>query len=168
MKIFDLVITENDEHLSSTVPSPNALYEDDALTEATLLNLMYYALYSTTALLLDLRTSLSFDKGNTGLIVFRRVNRIVFDDNFYQPLPVPYVWTIGDSRVSQTEQGVEFLLPFMDGKMQVIAQKIEFYVGNVKDIGEIATSLDGGIADYIQSTPNFESDLEIIASSSRI
>ncbi len=168
MKISDLVITESDEHLSSTKPSPNALYEDDVLTETTLLNLMYCPLYSVAALLLDLRTSLSFDKGNTGLIVFRKVNRIIFDDSFNQPLPVPYVWTIGDSRVSQTEQGVEFLLPFMDGKMQVIAQKIEFYVGSVKDIGEIATSLDEGITDYIQSIPKWESDFEVIASSSRV
>ncbi|MCA0455280.1 MAG: hypothetical protein LCI00_14990 [Chloroflexi bacterium] len=161
MKIFDLLIPEFSKTVAGNSPFPDYFYDDDSLLEATLLDLMHYTLDSTTALLFDLRTAMYLSDGNTMVIVFRGVKDVVLTDK----LTIRHVWMIGDSRFSKTDEGVKLQLPLMERNISIAAQKLDVYIGNAKNIGEIGTSLDEGIMDYLQTTPHWESAFEVITSS---
>jgi hypothetical protein len=165
MKIFDLIIAKPNVNTVNEDTTPDTSYADNVLSDAVLLDLLHYSLYSTSAILIDLRTSVYFQQQNTGLIVFREVNEIVLNDNFNRILYPRVVWMLGDISLSKTERGLKLLVPLGDSKIQVIATKVEFYIGNASNIGGIATALNEGDASYIQTTPHWESDFEITTAS---
>ncbi len=167
MKIFDL-ITQGGGGAFKIIPSPDALYADDVLIDATILDLLHYTLFSTTAILLDLRTSIYLNQGNTAVIICREVNEIALKDNVQRSWQLPHVWMIGDSKITETENGLHLLLPLVDSSIQILANKIEFYIGTVNNIGEVAVSLDEGMNNYVKTTPHWESDFEINTSSFRV
>lgn len=165
VKIFDLIIAKPNVNTAIEDTTPDTSYADNVLSDAVLLDLLHYSLYSTTAILIDLRTSVYFQRENTGLIVFREVNEIVLNDKFNRILYPRVVWMLGDISLTKTEHGLKLLLPLAESKIQVVAKKVEFYIGNASNIGGVATALNEGIASYIQTTPHWESEFEIIATS---
>ncbi len=165
MKIFDLIVTKPNVNKLSGGTTSKTYYADNLLSDAVLLDLLHYSLYSTTAILIDLRTSVYFQRENTGLIVFREVSEIVLNDAFNRILYPRVIWMLGDISLTKTERGLKLLVPLSESKIQVVAPQIEFYIGNASNIGGVATSLDEGIATYIQTTPHWGSEFEIIAAS---
>ncbi len=165
MKIFDLIITKPDTAMVNKDSTSDTSYADNILSDAVLLDLLHYSLYSTAAILIDLRTSVYFQRENTGLIVFRGVNEIVLNENFNRTLYPKVIWMLGDISLAKTKRGLKFLVSLTESKIQVVAQKVEFYIGNARNIGEVATALDEGVENYIQTTPHWESEFEIIAAS---
>lgn len=165
MKIFDLIITKPNFNTPSDDSTPDTSYADNILSDAVLLDLLHYSLYSTTAILIDLRTSVYFQRENTGLIVFREVSEIVLNDDFNRILYPRVIWMLGDISLTKSARGLKLLFPLTEGKIQVVAKKVEFYIGNASNIGEVATALDEGFESYLQTTPHWESDFEIMAAS---
>lgn len=162
MKIFDLLIPEFSEDIASVKPFPDYFYDDDSLFEATLLDLLHYVLYRTTALLIDLRTAMYlYDQGNTLVIVFRGTREVILNDNFKQR----QYWMIGDLRFTKTEQGLELLLPLIAANIKINAEKVGIYIGNAKDIGAVQASIPDGIAGYLQTTPHWDTEFEVLAAS---
>ncbi len=161
MKIFDLIIPEYSKDVSGEGDFPNYFFDDDSLFEATLLDLLHYSLYGTTALLIDLRSSMYlFDQGNTLVIVFRGTREVILNDNYGGLL-----WMIGDSKFTKTEHGLELLLPLVGAKIKINAEKLDAYIGNAKNIGEVQASIPDGIAGFLQTTPHWDTEFEVVTAS---
>ncbi|MBI1279705.1 MAG: hypothetical protein GC179_16375 [Anaerolineaceae bacterium] len=161
MKIFDLLIPRHDENSFNSFPVEDTFYSDNVLVEATLLDLLHYFLYKTAAILVDLRTSIYFKNENTGVVIFRGVTEISFHDDFKKGVVMP----LGDISLRKTGKGFEFSIEYTYTKIKIVAQDVEFYIGDAKNIGGVATSLDEGITSYLQTTPHWDTEFEILAAS---
>lgn len=158
-QIIELLYQGFDSSQNSTL-SPDPTIEEDALLEGTLLGTLGVMINYSIAILFDLRTSMYMDQGNTGLLIARKVLEVSIT-----PLPVQsfhYVWIIGSSNI--TDEGLYCSLN-IDNRIHVKSLDIEFIVGTVDNIGAAANSLDDGLNTYLQSTPNWNSDLKVIGRS---
>jgi hypothetical protein len=139
-------------------PSPNPLLEDDALIEATLLDILCPMHSATVALLFDLRTSLYMEAGNTGLLILRHVSQMAVE--WFEPSKQFQVWVVGTSKVQYGDDGC---LVNIDNRIICKCESAEFIAGTVNGIGEVAQSLDDGVWRYLNSTPNWNSPIVISA-----
>lgn len=162
--ILDLVL-----HGLRAQPNPplsREIFEENLLYESALLSTLHLIIPSTFALLIDLRIGMNSYSENTGLLVFRRLKdvRLVgseiglsLNDGHQK------VWSIGNAQFLFDHSHIEASVPdlFVDRRIEVVAKQVEFYAGNVNELGEtwatIETDPDGvPIADgFVQSIPNW-------------
>lgn len=142
-------------------PVVDPLSEADSLQEAVLLDIFHDVTSSTMALLFDLRTSLYFEKENTGILVLRKASNIVFTT---VNVPIPHVWNVSGSRISIKSNSIYLRLTDMSGGMlDVEAESAEFFSGIVNAIGDVAAEIDDQNLDaFLKTVPNWGSKIEVI------
>jgi hypothetical protein len=144
-------------------PATDPFVDSEALHEGTLLSVLSTTEYPVVAVLIDLRTSMHFDTqiANTGVLIFRGVSQVV---NSCRREKSPKVWLIGDSSISYENSEVRTHIRGLlwDETITVWAQSVEFVVGLVEGIGEVAAEMaDGQMIAYWQTIQNWESELQI-------
>jgi hypothetical protein len=147
----------------SGLPRPvvDPLSESDSLQEALLLDIFHNVTSSATALLFDLRTSLYFEKENTGILVLRKVSNIVFTT---VNVPHPHVWSVSGSKIRIKNNSIHVRLTDMSGGMlDIEAESVEFFSGIVNSIGDVAAEIeDQNLDAFLKTVPNWGSKIEVI------
>lgn len=50
----------------------------------------------------------------------------------------------------------------IDHNIKVVCRKIECYLGHVPHIGNVASSLDDTLEEFLKTTPHWESEIELL------
>ncbi len=161
-KISSLLINEGVGYDLPT-PSQNPFLDEEALHEATLLNVLYLALSSTVAILFDLRTSMYFDANteNTGVLVLRGVSQITASSRSERSHKF---WLVGDCTTLLEDSYVQIQIrDLLWGQSMIIrTETAEFLAGFVEGIGELAAEIEDKQAGaYFDTTQNWESRMSI-------
>lgn len=139
--------------------SPDPFTDDQALHEATLLNVLYLGLWSTLAILFDLRTAMNIGANgrNVGVLVFHGVSQVAA---LGRGTASPGVWLVGDVSTLPEDDYVRVTVGGLvhHEEISVKAQSAELLVGFVEGIGEIAAEIeDESATAYLQTIPDWKS-----------
>ena len=141
-------------------PASNPLTDPDALQEAQLLDVRFDALRSTIALIFELRVSLQFDEGNTGVLIARAVRDI--DWTVSKSPNARTAWNVVSSSVTRRGDAFEFRLGTWPGaSMSLTASNLEFYVGEVPGLDHIPNYVNDSEEKLIQQLAGWSSELQV-------
>lgn len=135
MIIEDLLLTTSDWVPMDGEPYDQALYDEDALREAQLLDVRLDAVTQTAALLFELRTSLQYDV-TTGVVLARQVRDLSWTA---AERPGPRVaWSVATMRTSEDARGLSlsvWLWPDPGARLSLNADALAFACGDVPGLG---------------------------------
>ncbi|MCU1471784.1 MAG: hypothetical protein JWQ39_2933 [Glaciihabitans sp.] len=141
-------------------PAANPLTDRNALQEAQLLDVRFDALRSTIALIFELRVSLQFDEGNTGVLIARAVRDI--DWKVSKSPSTRTAWNVVSSSVTQRGDAFEFRLgTWPDALMSLTASNLEFYVGEVPELDRIPNYVNDSEEELTQQLAGWRSELRV-------
>ncbi|MBL1079598.1 hypothetical protein JK358_34860 [Nocardia sp. 2] len=140
MRIESLLVDANNR-----VPAQvqwNPLLVEDLLLEACVLDFRYVPQTSSVGVLLDLRTALQIDEGNTGLLIVENTLKMAISiDKPHGAMVSTIVGSVPDTDTPAT-YGIE--IACMPAAVITIAgQRALFHVGNVDGIGDAQPMLEG-------------------------
>lgn len=168
IKVIDIV--RNDQiDVALSRPLPDPLWESNSLHEATLLSMVYDPLSLSFAILFDLRTSMYLHARhtNTGLLILRGVSALVLSPRKEED---GRIWLVDDIIVTSKNLQIRIDLGDIVWGQSVAAETrvAQFMTGFVADLGGIAAELDDDqVSAYFQTTPNWESSIDLRGFTSR-
>ncbi|WP_141691726.1 hypothetical protein [Nocardia brasiliensis] len=122
----------------------NPLTTEDLLLEACVIDVRYMSHISSVGLLLDLRTALQIDEGNTGLLVVEQdLDLKISTEKMHGPMVRTIVGSV--PRVnSSAGYGIEIAC-MPSSLISISGGQAYFHVGNVDGIGEVPPTLEGKV-----------------------
>jgi hypothetical protein len=163
--ISELIFDRNSDPDVTTL-RPDPLYEPDALAEAVLLDVRFVPVVSVVVLLLDMRTALTIDRGDTAVLLVHRAARL--SGNLRTP-STPGVWVIAGSVTRERTDSLSVTLTDIDnGILEIEGSGASLTIGAAKDIGPCAAAIeDGDLTAFLASVPTWESSIRVLARSTR-
>jgi hypothetical protein len=153
------------------VSAPDAVEADplrdvDALREAQLLDSRVYPLTATAALLIELRTSLQFDAGNSALLVVRGLRSFRWNSSAV-PLPLMALSVMSSMPECSGDSFRTSIGFFPEAELIVLGDAADFYVLEVEGIGEVPPDYsDGSLTNVQNALPSWSSECSLLQSSS--
>lgn len=135
MNIEDLM-DDNGPGQDLSPPETDPLIEEDALYEAQLLDVRYNALRMTAALLIELRTTLEFPEGDTGVLIARRARQLSWTSETRATERT--AWTVVGSSIGRTDGEFHLRLYTMpNALLELHARSATFMVGAVPGLPKV-------------------------------
>lgn len=159
------LISADDHLLAPEAVEVDPLREVDALQEAQLLDFRLSPLTAVAALLIELRTSLQIDEGNSALMVIRGVRSFTWN-SLRAPTPLSAL-SVMSSVPMLGNDSIRIslgLIPAADLLIQ--GQSAEFHVLDVEGIGEVPPDYSNGdLAGIRHALPSWSSPCSLLQSS---
>ncbi|WP_106403019.1 hypothetical protein [Actinocorallia populi] len=115
---------------TAPLPERDPLREPDVLLDAQLLDTRVETLVSRAGLLLELRTTMEFTKGDAALLVAHGVREFTWTAAS-RPVP-PSAWTVASSVPGASDGLFTLDLVFLpEARLRLTAERAEFYVADV-------------------------------------
>jgi hypothetical protein len=116
----------------AAMPEMDALTEQDALLEAALVDVDVDVVQGAAGLLFDLRGAVSFQEGNTAVLIARGVSRLEW--NRGDAGDRPGWWAVMESTPATRHRRFTFSLGFIPPRAGLVvdAAAAEFYVGDMQ------------------------------------
>ncbi|QIS06237.1 hypothetical protein F5X71_31550 [Nocardia brasiliensis] len=122
----------------------NPLVTEDLLLEACVLDIRYMPHIASVGLLLDLRTALQIDEGNTGLLVIEQALDLKILTERPHGLKVSTI--VGSVPHVSFPMGYSIEIACMPSSLiSVSGERAYFHVGDVDGIGEAQPVIEGGV-----------------------
>ncbi|WP_148222487.1 hypothetical protein [Rhodococcus opacus] len=137
---------------------------DDLLQECALLDVRHFASSSVVGLLLDLRTALQLDVGNTALLVIGGVSGYSWVSDALEADTMMRTVVGSKPTPSATDYKIE-LACSPQSTFEAKGKWASFFEGNVRSIGESQPDLTSDDpATLVSGFPNWQSELEVVYS----
>ncbi|MEN0133862.1 MAG: hypothetical protein AAGC80_01870 [Rhodococcus sp. (in: high G+C Gram-positive bacteria)] len=150
-------------HNGSPIGSTNwdPLRIDDLLQECALLDVRHFASSSVVGLLLDLRTALQLDVGNTALVVVGGISSYSWASDTTDADTMMRTVVGSHPTLSDTEYELEVTCS-PRSTLRLKGKWASFFEGNVRSIGESQPDLTSDdAATLVSGFPNWQSEMEV-------
>ncbi|MFC3996535.1 hypothetical protein ACFOVU_11450 [Nocardiopsis sediminis] len=164
MNIIDEILWGEDWAKQIQGMDYDPLVEPDALAETQLLDLRVHALSGSAAALFEMRTSLQFDRGNAGILIFRKVRSASWE--LGNPHSNAIAYSVMQSRPRQNSEIVEFDVRTHPRSMLFLAgAAAEFYLVDAHGIDEAPPDYAQQMSEIVKGIPNWGSKFSFIEGS---